>query len=337
VYEVPPAPPVDPKKPQDPNKKPKPIDPATIGTIDIPKSAFMNVGKRVPARLPGGEIHKPDGDVPLRPALLDWLTARDNPYFARAFVNRTWSYFFNRGIVHPLDDMRPLNPPSHPGLLELLEQEFKASSYDVKHLIRCICNSQAYQRTSQPGRSQSQAEGDALVRSFGRMPVRVMTADVLYESLKLAYGDPRLDLRTADPKDGNANGESAAVGDEYLEFQRKFCTNEEDAADFTHGIPQVLAMLNHPRLLAGGPTLSAYARVPHRQERQAGQAGAAGKRQGRRTGTARCAAGDRLALSLDALAPADDGRARRGPGLCDRDERPGPRVCGCALDAGESQ
>ncbi len=263
LYEVPPPPKPDPKKPEDPNKKPKPVDPATIGTIDIPKSAFKNVGKRVPAKLPGGDYIKPDGDTPMRPALLDWLTAKDNPYFARAFVNRTWFYFFNRGIVHPVDDMRDLNPPSHPGLLDLLEREFKASNYDVKHLVRCICNSQAYQRSSKPVAGENEAQAVTLVASFGRMPARVMTADQLYDSLKLAYGDPRLDLRSIDPKDGNTNGESAAVGDEYLEFQRKFCTNEEDAADFTHGIPQMLAMLNHPRLLAGGPMLAAYAKVPY--------------------------------------------------------------------------
>lgn len=263
VYEVPPPPKPDPKKPQEPSKKPKPVDPATIGTIDIPKSAFMNVGKRVAARLPGGELVKPTTDEPMRPPFLDWLTAKDNPYFARAFVNRTWFYFFNRGIVHPVDDMRELNPPSHPALLALLEREFKASNYDVKHLIRCICNSQAYQRESRPIVGENETIAAALVRSFGRMPARVMTADQLYDSLKLAYGDAKLDLRNHDPKDGNANGESAAVGDEYLEFQRKFCTNEEDASDFTHGIPQMLAMLNHPRLLTGGPTLAAFARLPY--------------------------------------------------------------------------
>lgn len=262
VYENPPPPKPDPKKPQDPDKKPKPVDPATIGTIDIPSSSFKNVGKRISARFPAGQEHKPDGDEPLRPALLNWLTAKENPYFARAFVNRTWSYFFNRGIVHPVDDLRPLNPPSHPHLLDLLEQQFKASNYDVKHIVRCICNSAAYQRTSRPAPVESESQGAALVRGFGRMPVRVMNADVLYESLKQIYGDPKFDLRSVDPKDGNTNGESAAVGDELLEFQRKFCTNEEDAADFTHGIPQMLAMLNHPRLLVGGAALGAYAHVP---------------------------------------------------------------------------
>ena len=91
----------------------------------------------------------------------------------------------------------------------------------------------------------------ALTAAYGRMPLRVMTADVLYDSLKQAYGDPKLDLRSIDPKDGNTSGESAAIGDAYLEFLRRFGTNKEDATDFTHGIPQMLTMINHPRLLSG--------------------------------------------------------------------------------------
>jgi hypothetical protein len=90
------------------------------------------------------------------------------------------------------------------------------------------------------------------------MPLRVLTADVLYDSLKLAYGDPKLDLRGFDPKEGNANGESAPVGDQYLEFVRRFGTNEDDSTDFTHGIPQMLTMINHPRLLQGSKSLDAY-------------------------------------------------------------------------------
>ena len=161
--------------------------------------------------------------------------------FARAFANRLWFQLFTRGIVHPVDDMRALNPPTHPGLLNLLANEFAASGFDVKHLLRCICNSQTYQRTSR-------GKGEAQQAAFGRAPMRVMTADMLLESLKLAYNDPKLDLRTHDKDSGNTNGESAAVGDPYMEFHRRFATNEEDTTDFTHGIPQMLTFINHPRL-----------------------------------------------------------------------------------------
>ncbi|HYE19763.1 MAG TPA: DUF1549 domain-containing protein [Tepidisphaeraceae bacterium] len=266
VYETPP--PENPPKPK-PGEDPKKLEEqqrkreetaraqaiATRGTIEIPKTAFKNTGKIVKARLLDGPAVSPKADEPVRPYFLDWLTAKDNPYFARAFANRAWFYFFNRGIVHPVDDLRELNPPSHPGLLALLAQEFTAGGYDVKHLVRAICNSAAYQRTSRP---PADAPADtALAAKFGRMPARVVSADSLYDSLRQVYGDPKLDLRTVDPKDGNTNGESAAVGDAYLEFRRAFCTNEEDQTDFTHGIPQLLVLLNHPRLTRGSAALDA--------------------------------------------------------------------------------
>lgn len=238
-------------------KKPQATS-TTQGQITIPSSAFKNVGTKVQAAFLDGKVFQPESDEALRSTFVDWLTAKDNPYFARAFANRLWCYFFSRGIVHPVDDFRELNPPSHPGLMKLLANEFAASGFDVKHLIRCVCNSEAYQRTSRVAPGTNEQTVVALTASFGRMPLRVMTADMLYDSLKLAYGDPKLDLRAIDPKDGNTNGESAPVADAYLEFLRRFGTNKEDATDFTHGIPQMLTMINHPRLLAGSKALDGY-------------------------------------------------------------------------------
>ena len=97
---------------------------------------------------------------------------------------------------------------------------------------------------------------DAITTAFGRMPLRLMSADVLYDSLVQAYGDPKLDLRTS-VKDSTV-GQAAPVGDAWLEFQRRFGTNEEDATDFTHGIAQMLTMINHPRLLAGSKALDDF-------------------------------------------------------------------------------
>lgn len=225
--------------------------------ITIPNSAFKNSGTVVPAAFLGGKSFAAK-DGSLREHFANWLVAQDNPYFARAFANRLWFYFFSRGLVNPIDDFRELNPPTHPGLMNLLANEFKAADFDVKHLVRCICNTEAYQRTSRVPRGMDEQSVAALTTAFGRMPLRIMTADQLYDSLKLAYGDAKLDLRAIDPKDGNTNGESAPIADAYLEFLRRFGTNEEDATDFTHGIPQMLTMINHPRLLAGSKALDAY-------------------------------------------------------------------------------
>jgi hypothetical protein len=226
--------------------------------ISIPTSAFKNSGTLVPAAFLRGEKFSADRDGLLREHFVNWLTARDNRYFARAFANRAWFYFFARGTVNPIDDFRDLNPPSHPGLMVLLTNEFRESGHDVKHLIRCLCNSEAYQRTSRVTKDMRQQAIASLTAAFGRMPLRIMTADQLYDSLKQGYGDPNLDLRAINPGDGNTTGMSAPVADAYLEFLRRFGTNKEDATDFTHGIPQMLTMINHPRLLAGSKALDAH-------------------------------------------------------------------------------
>ena len=240
---------------------------ATPGEITIPGSAFKNAGTKVSSVFLNGEPFDAAGKNDLRGPLVDWLVRRENPYFARAFANRLWFYLFSRGIVNPIDDFRELNPPSHPGLIKLLAGEFAASGFDIKHLFRCVCNSRAYQRTSWLDRASDEQTRGALTTAFGRMPLRVMTADMLYDSLKRVYGDGNLDLRTSIKH--TTVGMSAAVADPYLEFQRRFGTNEEDATEFTHGVAQMLTLLNHPRLLCGSCALDEYlTKSPALSERQ---------------------------------------------------------------------
>ena len=84
-----------------------------------------------------------------RQHLVDWMVAEDNPYFARAFVNRMWAHFFSRGLVEPLDDIRVTNPATIEPLLNELAEEFVRSGYDMKHMIRLICTSATYQLSSE--------------------------------------------------------------------------------------------------------------------------------------------------------------------------------------------
>src|SRR5262249_35850154 len=79
-----------------------------------------------------------------RDALADWLTSKENPFFARAISNRVWSYFFGRGIIDPVDDIRASNPPSHPALLDALTEDVIAHNFDLRYLMRTIANSRAY-------------------------------------------------------------------------------------------------------------------------------------------------------------------------------------------------
>jgi hypothetical protein len=80
-----------------------------------------------------------------REALADWLTSRDNPYFAKAIANRMWSYFVGRGIIDPVDDIRASNPASNPALLEALTKDFVTHGFDLRYLMRTIVNSRTYQ------------------------------------------------------------------------------------------------------------------------------------------------------------------------------------------------
>ena len=87
----------------------------------------------------------PAGARPARLRYAEWLTAKDNPFFAKSTANRVWSYFFGRGIIDPVDDIRASNPPSNPALLDALTKDFVDHDFDLRHLMRTIANSRTYQ------------------------------------------------------------------------------------------------------------------------------------------------------------------------------------------------
>jgi hypothetical protein len=85
-----------------------------------------------------------------RHALVDWMREPENPYFARALVNRMWAHFFGRGLVEPLDDLRDTNPACNDPLLEALARDFVQSGYDLRRLLMTICTSATYGLSSEP-------------------------------------------------------------------------------------------------------------------------------------------------------------------------------------------
>jgi hypothetical protein len=139
--------------------------------------------KKVSAKFLDGKEPKFQDSISSRVTLMDWMTAKDNPYFARNAVNRMWANFFGVGIIDPLDEPSK-NPPSHPELLDILAKDFAASGYDMKNLIRAIVNSRAYQRSS----ASRAASSDSQERTFARMQVRGLTAEQLFDSIVLATG-----------------------------------------------------------------------------------------------------------------------------------------------------
>ncbi len=107
-------------------------------------------GQAVPPTGLGAEPASVTTEDDPRHALVDWMVAKDNPFFAPALVNRYWKHFFSRGLVDPEDDMRVTNPATNQALLDALADNFIDSGFDLKELIRTICNSQVYQLSSLP-------------------------------------------------------------------------------------------------------------------------------------------------------------------------------------------
>jgi hypothetical protein len=134
--------------------------------------------------LDGDEVKLQAGEDP-RQRLVDWMVDANNPFFARALVNRYWAHFFSRGIVDPLDDMRVTNPPANPELLDALAKDFAEHKFDLKHLIKTICKSRTYQLSSLPNEFNKHDK-----RSYARYYPRRMTAEVLYDAVSQVTSSP---------------------------------------------------------------------------------------------------------------------------------------------------
>lgn len=179
-----------------------------------------------------------DPDTNRRQELAKLMTSGDKPPVAEAFVNRMWEHFFGCGFTRPVDDMGPHNPPSHPELLDHLAREFVASGYDTKQLIRWICLSDAYQRSSRFGKSNEQDNPETGAPPlFSRVYVKGMTAEQLYDSLLLATGADKTPLAT---------GDHERRRHEWLQqFVHAFQTDENDESiTFESSITQALLMMN---------------------------------------------------------------------------------------------
>lgn len=161
-----------------------------------PAMVALLTGKTIPETWPAGDQKEEDSDdkyidpkakvkVPKfsrREAFADAAT-HDNPLLARAFVNRMWSVFMGRGIVHPADEMTARNVPSHPELLNWLAEDFAKNGYDIKRLIRGIVLSRPY----------SLSHGDAPPEGFAAALERPLTAEQLTRSWQVASGTSKDD------------------------------------------------------------------------------------------------------------------------------------------------
>ncbi len=181
---------------------------------------------------PGGEIKHPQtnevvqpvfpfgNDIPVpeegtrREQLAAWMTSPENEYFARSYVNRLWGYLFGTGIIEPIDDIRAGNPPTNPELLDYLTAEFVDSGFDIRHIVRLICQSRTYQLSIV---SHEWNEDDKT--NFSHAQARRLTAEQLFDAIHLVTGAPS---RIPGVPQGTR---AAALGDSQIKIPDGFLNN----------------------------------------------------------------------------------------------------------------
>ncbi len=173
------------------------------GEVRHPKTDMV-----VAPKVPYGEAKEAGAGEDRREAFADWLTAKENPFFAKSLANRTWSYFFGRGIIDPVDDIRGSNPPSNPELLDALTEDFVKSGFNIRHLMKVICTSRTYQLSF---RRNKWNEDDTL--NYSHATPRRLSAEQLMDAVNLATGarpnfsGMPIDMRAVDIPDGTVQGD----------------------------------------------------------------------------------------------------------------------------------
>lgn len=135
----------------------------------------------VDASVPFGEIKDESKDK--RTSFAEWLTSAENPMFAKAGVNRIWSYFMGRGIIEPVDDIRTSNPPSNPELLDALTKDFVENGFDIRHIMKTIAKSRTYQQSIKTNKWN---KSDSI--NFSHATARRLTAEQLLDAIGVATG-----------------------------------------------------------------------------------------------------------------------------------------------------
>ncbi|HND53755.1 MAG TPA: DUF1553 domain-containing protein, partial [Pirellulaceae bacterium] len=216
---------------------------STLGTAE--SATFRLLGATEPSVVPD------DGDP--RAAVVEWLRRPDNPYFARAIVNRVWAHYFHRGIVDPPDNLSAFNPPSHPELLADLCDGFVQHGFDLRWLHRTILASRTYQQSSTPSPG---AEGDRT--HFASYPLRRVSAEVLLDALDSATGtSENMDMKYYHwPESISAvqlpyvprNAFVTFMLETYGRPQRNSAVQCDCERDGSGSVFQVLTLANHPRV-----------------------------------------------------------------------------------------
>lgn len=253
-----------------------------VAALDRRAKALPEVGRRilhaevahfVPAKDPFAKVTSPLGtqesrtyrllgeskniDIPKdqdpRGLVVAWMRRPDNPYFARAIVNRVWAHYFGRGIIDPPDHLSPLNPPTHPELLDELCKGFVKNQYDLRWLHRTILTSRTYQQSS-----ESTPENRTDRSNYAYFYLRRLPAEVLVDALNQATGVGedmdmkfyhwRSDWKTVEIPYTPRNAFVAFMLEQFGRPQRNSGVQCDCERDSNASVLQVLSLANHPRV-----------------------------------------------------------------------------------------
>ncbi len=216
---------------------------STLGSRE--SKTFRLLGEAEPVTVPD--------DRDPRELVMEWMRKPDNPYFARAIVNRVWAHYFGRGIIDPPDNLSAFNPATHPELLKELCDGFVENKYDLRWLHRAILKSRTYQQSSTP------AEGAAADRThYAFFPLRRLQAEALLDVLNTATGTTEnMDMKyhhwpetmsTVQVPFVPQNKFVAFVLETYGRPQRNAAVQCDCERDGSGSIFHVLTLANHPRV-----------------------------------------------------------------------------------------
>jgi hypothetical protein len=188
-----------------------------------------------------------------RAAVMAWMRKPDNPYFAKAIVNRVWAHYFGRGIIDPPDNLSAFNPATHPELLKELCDGFVANKYDLRWLHRTILNSRTYQQGSTPAKG---SESDRTHYAF--FPLRRLPAEVMLDALNTATGTAEKmdmkyyhwpeEMKTVEVPFAPKNAFVTFVLETYGRPKRNSAVQCDCEREGASSIFQVLTLANHPHV-----------------------------------------------------------------------------------------
>ena len=182
-----------------------------------------------------------------------WMRRPDNPFFARAIVNRVWAHYFGRGIIDPPDHLSPLNPPTHPELLDELCQGFIKNGYDLKWLHRTILNSRTYQQSSQSTPANAADRSNYAYFYYRRLPAEVLIdalnqATGIAEDMDMKFYHWRPEWKTVEIPYPPRNNYVNFMLEQFGRPQRNSGVQCDCERDSNASVLQVLSLANHPRI-----------------------------------------------------------------------------------------